>query len=87
MKGQAGGYWFCEASFPVNSLGGNGKEIAVGIAQAEEEWMTTEFVPFSVTFSFQKPMTGTGTLVLKKDNPSGLPEHDDELRIPVVFSR
>ena len=87
VKGQARGYWFFEASFPVKLLDGNGKEIAVGIAQAEEEWMTTEFVPFSVTFSFQKPMTGTGTLVLKKDNPSGLPEHDDELRIPVVFSR
>jgi hypothetical protein len=23
--------------------------------------------------------------VLKKDNPSGLPEHDDQLRIPVRF--
>ena len=31
------------------------------------------------------PATSTGTLVLQKDNPSGLPEHADELRIPVRF--
>lgn len=86
-RGEARGYWFFEASFPIHLLDGNGTEIAVGIAQAQKEWMTTEFVPFSVTMQFQKPQTKTGTLVFKKDNPSGLPEHDDELRIPVIFSR
>lgn len=86
-QGEARGYWFFEASFPIHLLDGNGREIAVGIAQAQKEWMTTEFVPFSVTMQFQTPQTETGTLVFKKDNPSGLPEHDDELRIPVRFAR
>jgi spore germination protein GerM len=51
-----------------------------------EEWMTEEYVPFEATLSFNPPQTETGTLILSKDNPSGLPEHDDELRIPVRFA-
>lgn len=66
-------------------LDGNGKEIAVGIAQAEKEWMTTDFVPFSATLTFAKPSTEKGAFVFEKDNPSGLPEHADALRIPIVF--
>ncbi|MEK7493945.1 MAG: Gmad2 immunoglobulin-like domain-containing protein, partial [Patescibacteria group bacterium] len=87
VKGEARGYWFFEASFPVRLRDGNGKEIAVGIAQAEKEWMTEEFVPFSATLTFTKPSTEKGTLVFQKDNPSGLPEHDDELRIPIIFEK
>lgn len=87
VKGEARGYWFFEASFPVKLFDGNGREIAVGIAQAEKEWMTTDFVPFSATLAFTKPSTATGTLVFEKDNPSGLPEHDDALRIPIVFKK
>ncbi|MBI5913361.1 PQQ-dependent sugar dehydrogenase [Candidatus Azambacteria bacterium] len=87
VKGEARGYWFFEASFPVKLFDGNGREIAVGIAQAEKEWMTTDFVPFSATLTFTKPSTAAGTLVFEKDNPSGLPEHADALRIPVVFEK
>jgi len=36
--------------------------------------------------TFENPETATGTLVLEKDNPSGLPEHADELRVPVRFN-
>lgn len=85
VKGVARGYWFFEASFPVSLLDGNGNQIALGIAQAEGEWMTTEFVPFKVELNFDKPATSAGELILKKDNPSGLEENDDELIIPVKF--
>ena len=85
LKGQARGYWYFEASFPIHLLDGNGIEIAVAPAQAQSECMTTDFVPFKLVLLFDKPTTPTGTLVLKKDNPSGLPEHDDEIRIPVRF--
>lgn len=85
VTGMARGNWFFEASFPVRLLDGAGKEIAVMPAQAKGEWMTSEFVPFEVTLTFTLPAAGSGTLVLQKDNPSGLPEHDDELRIPVTF--
>ena len=85
ITGEARGYWYFEASFPIHLLDGNGIEIAVAPAQAQSEWMTTDFVPFKLVLLFDKPTTPTGTLVLKKDNPSGLPEHDDEIRIPVRF--
>ncbi|MDO8429938.1 MAG: Gmad2 immunoglobulin-like domain-containing protein [bacterium] len=83
--GFARGYWFFEASFPIKLLDGNGKEIGLAIAQAQDEWMTENFVPFKATLEFKKPATDNGTIVLEKDNPSGLPEHADELRIPVRF--
>ena len=85
IKGEARGTWYFEASFPVVLLDENGKEIAVMPLQAEGEWMTKEFVPFSGELAFTPPETKKGTLVFKKDNPSGLPEHDDEVRVPIVF--
>ena len=83
ITGEARGYWFFEASFPVKLLDGDGNTIASGIAQAEGEWMTENFVPFKAELTFPQPTTSNGTLVLEKDNPSGLPENADELRVPV----
>lgn len=85
VSGLARGYWFFEASFPVRLVDDNDNQIALGIAQAEGEWMTTEFVPFKAELNFEKPLAKTGKLILEKDNPSGLPEYDDELVIPVKF--
>jgi len=85
VKGEARGYWYFEASFPVELLDGNGNQLAIKPAQAQGEWMTEEFVPFTVTLTFPTPPTPTGTLMLRKDNPSGLPENDDWLAIPVTF--
>ncbi|MEK7649424.1 MAG: Gmad2 immunoglobulin-like domain-containing protein [Patescibacteria group bacterium] len=86
VKGEARGNWFFEASFPIVLKDANGTLLAQGIAQAEGEWMTTEFVPFVSTLSFSgTPATKDGTLTLQKDNPSGMPEHDDALVIPLTF--
>ncbi len=85
ITGRARGNWYFEASFPVRLLDANGKELAVKAAQATGDWMTTEYVPFSVTLTFTKPTTPTGTLILKKDNPSGLPQNEDSVSIPVTF--
>lgn len=86
ITGQARGCWYFEASFPIRISDSNGKELGLAVAQAQGEWMTENFVPFSITLNFSRPSTSTGFLVLHKDNPSGLPEHDDELRIPVRFA-
>lgn len=86
VEGHARGTWFSEASFRVYLRNSSGDIIATGYATAYEDWMTEEFVPFSVTLEFEQPTSGTeGALVLIKDNPSGLPENDDELEIPVIF--
>jgi hypothetical protein len=50
--------------------------------------MTVEFVPLTSTLTLSSlPTTATGTLILHKDNPSGLPENDDALIVPVKFTR
>ncbi len=89
VKGEARGTWFFEASFPVELFNSNGERIALSIATAKGEWMTEDFVPFEAPLKFDpyKVVSGSkGTLVLRKDNPSGLPENDDALQIPVVFN-
>lgn len=85
VTGEARGTWYFEADFPVRLQDANGNELAVGIAQAEGEWMTEDFVPFSTTFTFGESDTDTGWLVLERDNPSGLPEHAASYSIPVRF--
>ncbi|MBI5816882.1 MAG: hypothetical protein HZB09_00450 [Candidatus Yonathbacteria bacterium] len=85
VQGEARGNWYFEASFPVRLLDGNGKEIAVTPARAIGDWMTTNFVPFRAKLMFIAPNTKEGTLVLQKDNPSGLPENAGEVKIPIHF--
>ncbi len=86
VTGRARGTWFFEGSFPVTLTNWDGLIIAEAPAQAQGEWMTENFVPFSVTLTFdQQQLYDRGSLILKKDNPSGLPEHDDALEIPVVL--
>ena len=85
IEGRARGPWFFEASFPVYLLDAAGDTIARVPAHAGGEWMTTEFVPFSATLTFTTPASPTGTLILAKDNPSGLPAHAAELRVAIRF--
>jgi immunoglobulin-like protein involved in spore germination len=86
LTGEARGPWYFEASFPVEILDAQGKSIAQVPAQAQKEWMTESFVPFKATITFPAQPSGSkGTLILHKDNPSGLPEHDRSLIIPIVF--
>lgn len=85
LSGKARGTWFFEASFPIVLQDGNGKQLAKAIAQADGDWMTSDFVNWHAKLVFVAPAIATGTLILKKDNPSGEPQNDDELRIPVTF--
>jgi len=86
ITGRARGSWYFEASFPVVLVDWDGRIIAEGVATAEGEWMTEEFVPFRATLEFETPDYGErGTIILRKDNASGLPEHDDALEVPIRF--
>lgn len=86
VSGEARGNWYFEASFPVRLLDANGNLLVAVPAHARGEWMTPEFVPFEATLAFATPKTETGTLVFAKDNPSGLPEHDLSVSVPVRFA-
>ena len=86
ISGEARGGWYFEAQFPVKIYDANGKLLGDTAATAEGEWMTENYVPFKAAINFTAPSTETGVLVLEKDNPSGLPEHANELSIPVRFA-
>ncbi len=87
LTGQARGYWFFEATFPVSLVNWDGLIIAEGYATADGEWMTEDFVPFTAELTFTKPelYPERGAVILQKANPSGLPENDAALEIPVRF--
>lgn len=86
LTGRARGPWYFEASFPVELRDSSNAVIITAVAQAQSDWMTENWVPFTVTLSFPaQPIGSTGTLVLKKDNPSGESVNDASLVIPVQF--
>lgn len=86
VSGKARGNWFFEANLPLVLTNWDGLIIAEGYATAQEDWMTEDFVPFEGVIEFAKPEYGErGFLIVKKDNPSGLPEHDDAVEIMVFF--
>ena len=81
IKGRARGFWFFEASFAIRLLDKSGKEIAVVPAEAQEDWMTEEWVLFEATLEFDPANLEEGVLIFEKANPSGLEEHARELRV------
>jgi hypothetical protein len=85
IEGRAKGFWFFEASFPVKLVDANGSLIVQGIANAQGNWMTTDFVPFKTQLKFDAAKHKSGFLIFQKDNPSGLAEYDYSIRIPVTF--
>lgn len=85
IKGEARGVWFFEAQFGAKLLNRDGEVIGEGIMTATVEWMTDEFVPYSGEIVFNSPKKGSGKLILEKSNPSGLPEKDGQLIVPVTF--
>lgn len=87
VTGEARGTWYFEASFPVHLVDGHNTTIATGIAQAQSDWMTEDFVPFKAELIFTPSDVDEALLVLQKDNPSGLPEFDDNLIIPITFAK
>jgi hypothetical protein len=84
VTGEAPGNWYFEASFPVQVRDLDNNKVGQGIAQAQSDWMTTEQVSFKAAVTVAG-YSGSATLVLLRDNPSGLPENDDSLSIPIVI--
>lgn len=85
VVGQARGVWFFEASFPVKLLDKDGNELDVAVAQAQGDWMTENFVAFKADLKAPQSYIGPATLVLMKDNPSGLPENDASISFPITI--
>lgn len=89
VKGRARGNWYFEASFPVSLVAEGGVVLAEGYATAQGDWVTTEYVPFTATLKYTLPVGSApmrAYLILKKDNPSGEAQYDNQLSLPVTLS-
>lgn len=89
IRGAARGNWYFEASFPVQVVDAEGRVLAQGIAEAQSNWMTTDYVPFIANLQIGKILIAPGAplrIILTKDNPSGLPENDDSTSFGVIYS-
>jgi hypothetical protein len=84
VEGEARGTWFFEASFPIKITDEQGNILGTSFVQAQSDWMTENFVPFKGEINFVSNTEQKGFLILMRDNPSGLPQGDKEIKIPVV---
>ena len=82
-----GGGWFFEASFPVKVFDADGTVLGTGQAESQPagNWTSTGTVVFVADIALAKSHSATGTVVLSKDDPSGLPANSESLSIPVKF--
>ena len=85
VTGEAPGPWYFEGSFPVQVRDKDGNKIGQVAAQAQGKWMTEGQVPFTARLVISGTYAGSATLVLLKDNPSGMPENDDSISLPIVI--
>ena len=87
VSGIARGGWFFEATAPLILTDWDGRIIAESYIEAQGEWMTDDFIPFSGTIDFTVPTYGErGTLIFQKANASGLSEHDDAFEVQILFT-
>ncbi len=86
VVGEAQGNWYFEGVFHAVVTDANGVVIGQAVVPANGNWMTAKMVPFDFSVSFNQQVAGTrGHIILKKDNPSGLPQNNASLDIPIVF--
>jgi hypothetical protein len=85
IEGEAKGSWFFEGVFPVKIEDEKGNVLGEGNAGAKGEWMTENFVPFSTEIKFNPGDASKGFLIISKDNPSGDPSKEENVKIPILF--
>lgn len=85
VAGEAKGFWFFEATFPIAIIDAKGNTLAQSYATAESNWMTEEYVPFTGTIEIRNTYKGTGSLLIQNANASGLPENSKFIEIPIFI--
>lgn len=85
ISGKAVGNWFFEAVAPVKLVDGNGNILSQGQIGAQGDWQTNDFVPFIGELTYSTPNTNTGQLIFNNDNPSGLPQNNQQFILPIRF--
>lgn len=83
--GTIGGSYFFEGNIFVNILDENKELLRAGNGNAKTDWMTAEPVGFDAILDFSKLKKGHAFVEIHNDNPSGLPENDKSILIPVII--
>lgn len=86
LKGKAMGNWFFEGVLPISMEDSKGNLLSAAPARALSDWMTEDYVEFEATLAFDPADNQTATLVIKNDNPSGLPENSKMFKVPVKLA-
>ncbi|TSC94157.1 MAG: hypothetical protein CEN87_610 [Parcubacteria group bacterium Licking1014_1] len=86
VEGEARGTYFFEAVFPIKITDESGNVLGSSFARTTEDWMAENFVTFKGELTYTLKNGGKGFLVLFKNNPSGLPQYDKEIKIPIILS-
>lgn len=78
--------WMFEGQLTVRLLDDQNQVLveAPGTESIPGSWQTGKSVVFTSSLSFTTTAT-SGTLVIAKPNPSGLPENDESFSVPVKF--
>ena len=85
MGAIAGGY-FNEGSMPVTILDADKKILKITSATAKSDWTTAAPILFTSALDFTGLPKGPAFIELHNDNPSGMPQNDKSILIPIVIS-
>lgn len=85
VKGKARGSWFFEGQMSAELVDIHNESLGRVILEAQGNWQTDNLVPFSGGLIFKKGTTSRADLKIRNDNPSGLPQNQKEIIIPVTL--
>ncbi len=78
--------WLSEASAPVEVTDASGKVLGTGKIVGPNDWMTKNgWMDIETNIAFKSNGAKNGFVVFKKDNPSGDPKRDQQVKVPVKF--
>jgi len=85
FEGEAVGPWFFEGTFPVSVVAEDGTVLGRGFATAQGPWMVTGKVRFEGEVAFEAAGATKATLVLERDDPSGVMERGAALHVALAL--
>ena len=84
IAGSAPNSWYSEAVFPIQVRDVSDNVIGRGQGHAQSDWTIPGAVVFTSSITLDGIYKGAATLILMRDNPSGLPQNDDSVTIPII---
>ncbi len=85
VSGKASGNWFFECSFPIELQDKKGDVLVSTPGTTKEDCLTANLIPFSAKINVPETFIGDAVLVLRRDNPSGLPQYDASISFPIII--